>query len=192
MTDFPSDNAINEALEKVYARPEFQSWFNDLSSRFFAWLADLLSGINVGSLEFIPYAIVIIFLILLAVGAGLLVFAIMRRRNLRKQDSKVSYQPDFDPWLESKHFAEEGAFEKATIFLFIWYLKLLDQDKLIALEKGKTNYQYELELIENAYPKLDRFRTFKTIYAAVRYGNRRIGQEDFENWQSFCLSHKGA
>ena len=82
--------------------------------------------------------------------------------------------------------AEEGAFNKAIIFLFIWYLQFLDSGKFIMMEKGKTNFQYELELKANAYGELEKYRNFKTVFEAVRYGGRGLKSYDFEGWRLFC------
>jgi len=194
MTGFPSETAINEALDKIFARPEFHSLIQELLARIYDWLGVLFSGFNIGNFNLMPLFVVVIFSMLLIFCIVLLARGALHLGSLHKSQAAINEEAQKDYWLISMGLAEKGAFDKAIVFLFIWYLQHLAEGNFIKMEKGKTNLQYELELRQNAYSMLDRFRTFKMVFAAVRFGGHSIDRDVFEGWRSFCLEtcKKGA
>jgi len=192
MIDFPTDEAINEALDKILTESAFQSFINEIGWKILNWLAELFFGLSeIDNLGIIPLIIFGIIILLVVLGVALLLRFALRHRLLKPLP--VDEEFCADPLTECMIFYKEGAFEKALVFLFIWYLRLLAKDKFITIEKGKTNFQYELELKQNAYGDIERFRAFKTIFAAIRYGNRSTSRDEFESWHTFCLeTERGA
>jgi len=186
MTDFPSDNAIDETLDEIFRLPEFYSASDEISAQLNSLIGNILIDVFWGDHRIFAIVILVVLCVLLTVFAIFLIRWGLRRRRLSDPISVTKKETEADLWLRCMAFAEKGAFEKAIVILFVWYLQFLGSRGLITIEKGKTNFQYELELSRNAYGKIDRFRAFKTIFAAVRYGGKDIGREDFEGWRSFC------
>ena len=186
MADFPSKAVINEALDKIFAGPEFRSLANEILSRIVAWLAERLIGLYAGNYDIIPIAIFIMFVLLLIIGVVLLTRRALSHRRLYEPQSTPNEESQDGLWLACMAYAEKGIYDKAIVRLFIWYLHTLAGSNYIAIEKGKTNFQYELELRQNGYRNLDRFRAFKEIFAAVRYGGRDINRDDFNAWLKAC------
>ena len=83
MTDFPSETAINDALEKIFAQPEFHSFVDEFYERvlaqIIAWLFERLAVFNLGSFNMVPIIIFALFLLLLVSGAVLLILTVLRR-----------------------------------------------------------------------------------------------------------------
>ena len=184
MAEFPSTNDINEALDKIFSLPEFSSPVNEMLARFLDWLDGIFNRVYNGEFDIVPIAMIVLFFLLIILGTIILTRSLSRYRALESYPNVESVD---DPWHACMEYAEREIYEKAIVFLFIWYLSSLASSGFITIEKGKTNYQYELELTRNAYGKLERFRAFKVIFAATRYGGRGVSRDDFESWRLFCL-----
>jgi hypothetical protein len=113
--------------------------------------------------------------------------------NLNSQEIIEEAGEDIDEAIANEIFKKN--YRRATRFLYLKLLKLLDENNFIAWEKDKTNFDYLLEIKS---PNLkDTFRNLSYIYEYTWYGNFEINQEGFigikEDFDhSFKLNFKGA
>lgn len=192
MTEIPSDDLINSTIDGILSRPEFQprgkgisDYIKDLLANLLDMLFDAASGAY-GA----PVAVLIglaVFLVLLTV------FLVLRMKRMRRLDSEKNGQnPEqmysgSELWQAAIGFAGRGEFNKALVCLFLAHLRSLEACGLIAIEKSKTNIQYEQELIQNGYGRIQQFREFKNLFNAVRYGYLNVDGDTFTAWQEYYL-----
>lgn len=193
MTEFPSDSLVDGTIDGILSRAEFQPRGKGLSDYIAEKLAELFEMLfdAAGGAYGAPFAILIglaVFLILLTV------FLVLRVKRMRKLNGGKNGQGQTgrmyggaELWQAAMGFAERGEFNKALICLFLSHLRSLEACGLIAIEKSKTNIQYEQELMQNGYAGLREFREFKNLFNAARYGYLRVDAETFGLWRAYCL-----
>lgn len=193
MNEFPSDSLINSTIDGILSRAEFQPRGKGISDYITEKLEELLRFLFdvAGEAYGAPVAVLIglaAFLILLTV------FLVLRMKRMRRLNGGKNGQSQTNRmyggaelWQAAISFAERGEFNKALVCLFLSHLRSLEACKLIAIEKSKTNIQYEQELMQNSYDGLQQFREFKNLFNAVRYGYLRVDGETFGKWQEYCL-----
>jgi hypothetical protein len=85
-----------------------------------------------------------------------------------------------------KQFIEQKNFKEAIRYYFLYYLKTLQDKKVIQFNLDKTNEDYKKE-IENEKEIID-FERLSRIFEYFWYGNVTIEEEDFKKYEMHFLN----
>jgi hypothetical protein len=184
----PAESYIAERIELILARPEFHSYIPEFMGRVLNWIVEQLGRLidSLAGFTNIPKAVIITVLIaLLLIG---IFFMLRARRMKRLKQHKTQVFSDWintDAWSKSLAYAKREEYDYALIWLFLAYLKILADLGLIEPHQSKTNFQYEMELLQNRYQCFTEFKSFKNVFNAVRYGGRSADQGTYDYWRGY-------
>ncbi|MCL1817105.1 MAG: hypothetical protein FWG43_05845 [Clostridiales bacterium] len=182
----PTESYVEERIELILASPDFRSYVTEYFERFLRWLTEQIARLvgSLGGFKGIPIAVFItIITALLLVG----LFFALRSWRMRKYKHTTLKPPadwvNSDAWAQCSLYAQRKEYEKAIIWLFLAYLKFLSELGLIKAHQSKTNFQYEMELVQNRYARLPLFRSFKNVFNAIRYGGKSADEGVYRYWR---------
>ncbi len=195
MLQIPSDDTIQAAIQEIIDRPEFQPPEESLVQRLLQKLYEAVISLLETAQDMTGVPVLVLLLAMVAVAA---VCAYLLRRFFRSRKLKNIPEtlPDFGdlwcyehPWQAVDEFAAKQQYAAALVWLFSAHLRDLQSQNLVVIHKSKTNFQYEQELVQNRFDKLEEFRKFKMLFNAVRYGGSGVTEETFEWWHQYALCY---
>jgi hypothetical protein len=181
--------AVAEALDRVYARPEFQEqtppWLlqtiSELWSSFLSWIGSLI-GWSRFFAAWSPhlYRIVIALLILVCLAvAAYLVIRLLRRRfvtasrgPLPAKSAQLRAGRDAAAWEElARHAAEEGRVREAALAFYHAAVLRLEEREVVHYEPSKTPGEYGREA--DSEPEVGpAFARFLSLFLPLAFGGR--------------------
>ena len=169
-----------------------------LWDRFLLWLSELLNSFFDGAVttdwgRIISYilglaVLIIVIMAILKVDAFKVFYSAQGASPIRHEviDENI-HEIDFDK--EIQLATEQKDYRRGIRLLFLFALKILSDQHLIAWEQGKTNHDYVNEVQEEAMRSWLRQLSYYFDYAW--YGNFVVSREMFDRVNSVFASRKG-
>lgn len=140
--------------------------------------------------------------IVLVVLAAILLFVLIRlviRRIYLPGKARKTKIPKAHEYLENPDLAmdrmnsliEQGLYTEALRFLFVAVLLEFHQQKILKVEKWKTNRIYLREITNNSPRLASPMKELSAVFNACCYGNRTIDAECMNTWLEFYRNEKG-
>lgn len=178
---YRNNNAFKYDMEE---KPGFDFW-----SVFWYWVGRILRAIfsNEGPAPYIRYLImllVVAFVIYKIVGGNFSrIFSKNKKikpRNGLEYNNENIYEENLEEKLNTA--INNNLFREAIRYYYILLLKELDLHSLIKWEIGKTNRDYQRELLKNHLK--DNFISLSGIFEYCWYGRFEIDEMNFTGWQN--------
>lgn len=188
----PSHSAIENLLDDILSRPEFQDSGPSLLERVLQAIADFFSELFTRLGRYTTQLGVWAYVLLALVFAALIfvvVRLILRRRpEARRRTASAAARRERPPTAaellaKADALAAQGLLREASANLMAALLTRLKEYGFITSEPGRTYRQYLNDLRQAEYPGADGFAAFTRIYAGWRYGGRNVAPEQYASWR---------
>jgi len=211
-----NEQEIRKTVEKILKRKEFQQDGNKNSiadmikqvwESILEWVRELFKNrqpqgrIRMHPGQFDQNVETILKIVLIVLGAVLL-FVLVRlvvRRIYLPVKAKKTKIPKAHEYLENpdlvlekmNNLIEQGKYTEALRFLFVAVLLEFHRQRIIKIEKWKTNRIYLREIAINSPQLTDPMKELTTVFNACCYGNRIIDAQCMDTWLQFYKNEKG-
>jgi len=190
----PPSSIIEETMQEILSRPEFQDSGDAFIQRLLKWLGEWWDGLNVGDFfntpsfslaSFIVWGVtamllgIILFLVVLGLSRLIGRNPRIVRKKARSHYDEMSFKVALS---RVQQYSEAGDFTSAVKWLFFGFLWLLQEKSYLSIRESKTNRQYLLELRRNQCPHLALFQALTDLFNQIRYGGRTARQDEYICW----------
>ncbi len=193
MKNMPSDKVIQDTVDQIFKRPEFNVK-ETLMEKILRFLEKLLSKINFNpsspsswlSIVVISLVVLVALSTIIYFIAKAVVFLLDRKYYQKAKGRKVESTDmvDVNQALElSRIYCSQGLYSEAVRYMFLYLLLRLYELGHIRFSENRTNYQYIKELARNGYPKLDLMKSASSEYEKIVYGGVEINGAQYEEWR---------
>jgi len=138
-------------------------------------------------------------LIVLAAAVLFVIIRLVVKRIYLPGKQKKARIPKAHEYLENPDLALEkmeglmaqGLFTEAMRYLFVAVLLELHQQKIVRIEKWKTNRIYLREIMNKSPRLAEPMKELSAVFNACCYGNRTIDADTLNIWLQFYRNEKG-
>lgn len=211
-----NEQEIRKTVEEILKRKEFQQggdknpiadMIKQIWESILEWVRELFKNrqpqrplrINPGQLnQNVETILKIVLIVLGAVILFILIRLVVRRIYLPGKAKKTKI-PKAHEYLENPDLAlermnsliEQGMYTEALRFLFVAVLLEFHRQKIIKVEKWKTNRIYLREIAINSPRLTTPMKELTTVFNSCCYGNRTIDADLMNIWLEFYKNEKG-
>ncbi|MBQ4822404.1 DUF4129 domain-containing protein [Aquimarina sp. MMG016] len=184
--EFQADDAFNytEYEEPDNAWTRLKKWFGQIITKFIKWLfgVDEVSGFWLVVLQILPYLIVIgvIFLLIwlfMKVNPSDMLFEKQKAPQVElTEDEDIIQNQDIQQLIQQA--LQNKNYRLAIRYYYLFVLKKLSDQEIIAWESQKTNMDYIKELSDDSLK--NQFKVITRLYDFIWYGSFEVDENSYQ------------